>query len=129
VITFVEDRLPAEPLAVPLARHALAIALLTDVPDPVVETVVLLANEAVTSALRATTRQWRLQVDMEDHLVRVAVRYEGGPESGSQLDLLRDALLEDLSTSWGIDPSADGITTTIWFEVGLAPRESPAPLV
>jgi hypothetical protein len=128
-MTFVEDRLPAEPLAVPLARHALAMALLTDVPDPVVETVVLLANEAVTSALRATTRQWRLQVDMDDQFVRVAVRYEGLPDSGSELDRLRDALFEDLSSSWGIDPSADGVITTIWFEVGLAPRESPAPLV
>jgi hypothetical protein len=100
-------------------------ALLTDVPDAVLDTVLLLANEAVCAALRATTRQWRLQVEIDYQVVRVKVRYEGGDDTGSQLDVLRDALLDELSTSWGIDSSVEGMTT-IWFEVDRAPQESPA---
>jgi hypothetical protein len=127
VIAFIEDRLPAEPLAVPLARHSLAMALLTDVPDPVLDSVLLLANEAVSTALRATTRQWRLRVDIDDEQVRVTVRYETNRDSESPLDLLRDALLDDLSSAWGIDEGKDDLTT-LWFEVGLVPEASPAAL-
>ncbi|MCU1374737.1 MAG: hypothetical protein JWO68_2023 [Actinomycetia bacterium] len=127
MIAFVEDRLPAEPLAVPLARHSLAMALLTDVPDAVLDTVLLLANEAVSTALRATTRPWHLRVDLDDDQVQVMVRYEGAAGGDSSLDLLRDALLDELSAAWGIEVSADGETTTIWFDIELAPEASPAP--
>ena len=51
MIAFVEDRLPADATAVPLARHQLALALLTDVSETTLDTVLLLANEAVSSAL------------------------------------------------------------------------------
>lgn len=123
MIAFVEDRLPADPEAVPLARHQLAMALLTDVSEATLDTVLLLANEAVTSALRDSTEPWRLRVDIEDELARVSVRYRSTGAPGSELDRLRDTLLENLSDDWGIVVADDGMTT-IWFEVRLAP--SPA---
>lgn len=124
MIAFIEDRLPADPAAVPLARHQLALALLTDVSEATLDTVLLLANEAVSSALRASTEPWRLRVDIEDDVARVSVRYRSTGDQGSELDRLRDTLLENLSDSWGIDLGDDG-TTTIWFQVRLV--ESPAP--
>jgi hypothetical protein len=124
VIAFVEDRLPADATAVPLARHQLALALLTDVSEATLDTVLLLANEAVSSALRASSAPWRLRVDIEDDVARVSVRYRNDEPVTSKLDRLRDALLGELSDDWGIDTDAAAGTTTIWFQVRL--RESPA---
>jgi hypothetical protein len=124
VIAFVEDRLPADPTAVPLARHQLALALLTDVSEATLDTVLLLANEAVSSALRASDEPWRLRVDIEDVVARVSVRYRSDAAPASELDDLRDTLFRELSDSWGTEVEADTGTTTIWFEVRLV--ESPA---
>ena len=125
MIAFVEDRLPADPTAVPLARHQLALALLTDVSEATLDTVLLLANEAVSSALRSSAEPWRLRVDIEDVVARVSVRYHSDGASTSELDGLRDALFHELSDSWGTEVEADTGLATIWFEVRLA--ESPAP--
>ena len=125
MIAFVEDRLPADATAVPLARHQLALALLTDVSETTLDTVLLLANEAVSSALRHSTEPWRLRVDIEDVVARVSVRYRSTGRAASELDELRDTLLDGLAEAWGIEVDADKVTTTIWFEVPLA--ASPAP--
>jgi len=124
VIAFVEDRLPADPTAVPLARHQLALALLTDVSEATLDTVLLLANEAVSSALRSSSEPWRLRVDIEDVVARVSVRYRSTGSATSELDELRDTLFQELSDSWGTEVDAELGTTTIWFEVSLL--ESPA---
>jgi hypothetical protein len=124
VIAFVEDRLPADPAAVPLARHQLALALLTDVSEATLDTLLLLANEAVCSALRSSTEPWRLRVDIEDDRARVSVRYRNDQPASSPLDQLRDTLFRELSDDWGISVDAGGATTTIWFQVRL--EESPA---
>ncbi|MCU1483654.1 MAG: hypothetical protein JWN67_400 [Actinomycetia bacterium] len=124
MIAFVEDRLPADATAVPLARHQLALALLTDVSEATLDTVLLLANEAVSSALRSSTEPWRLRVDIEDVVARVSVRYRSTGPATSELDELRDTLFQELSDSWGTEVDAELGTTTIWFEVGLV--ESPA---
>lgn len=123
VIAFVEDRLPADPEAVPLARHQLALALMTDVSEATLDVVLLLANEAVSTALRASSEPWRLRVDIEDDVARVSVRYRGSDAETSELDRLRDTLFDNLSDAWGIDV-VDDERTAIWFEVRL--RESPA---
>ena len=125
MIAFVEDRLPVDPTAVPLARHQLALALLTDVSEATLDTVLLLANEAVSSALRSSSEPWRLRVDIEDLVARVSVRYRSTGATGSELDELRDTMLDGLADAWGIEVDADQETTTIWFEVPLV--ESPAP--
>ena len=124
MIAFVEDRLPADPAAVPLARHQLALALLTDVSEATLDTVLLLANEAVSSALRDSTEPWRLRVDIEDVVARVSVRYRSTGATSSELDELRDTLFQQLSDSWGTEVDPEAGTTTIWFEVQLL--ESPA---
>jgi hypothetical protein len=124
VIAFVEDRLPVDPRAVPLARHQLALALLTDVSEATLDTVLLLANEAVSSALRDSSEPWRLRVDIEDVVARVSVRYRSVGAATSELDHLRDTLFQELSDSWGTDVDPGTGTTTIWFEVRLV--ESPA---
>jgi hypothetical protein len=124
VIAFVEDRLPAEPTAVPLARHQLALALLTDVSEATLDTVLLLANEAVCSALRSSSTPWRLRVDIEDDTARVSVRFRNDQPGSVELDELRDTLFRELSDDWGLIVEPDGATSTIWFQVRL--EESPA---
>jgi hypothetical protein len=124
VIAFVEDRLPADPAAVPLARHQLALALLTDVSEATLDTVLLLANEAVCSALRSSTAPWRLRVDIEDDTARVSVRYHNDQREVTELDELRDTLFRELSDDWGITVDPEGVTSTIWFQVRL--EASPA---
>jgi hypothetical protein len=127
VIAFVEDRLPLDPTAVSLARHQLALALITDVSEATLDTVLLLANEAVSSALRSSTEPWRLRVDIEDLVARVSVRYRSTHSGAAELDELRDTLLDGLAASWGIQVDADRETTTIWFEVPLAASPAPTP--
>jgi hypothetical protein len=119
VIAFVEDRLPADATAVPQARHQLALALATDVSGATLDTVLLLANEAISSALRDSDEPWRLRVDLEDTAARVSVRYRSTGKAAHELDELRDTLLDGLAASWGIQVDADRETTTIWFEVPL----------
>ena len=111
MIAYVEDRLPAAPSAVPLARHAVAVALLTEVSDEVLDDILLLSTEAVSAALRATDQPWRLRVDVEDQAVRVTVRFEPTIEVVDPHAELQHRLFDGLSSSWSAERS------TLWFEV------------
>jgi hypothetical protein len=107
VITFVEDRLPAAPPAVPRVRHALAVALLTEVTEDVLSRTLLLATEAASSAL-ATEDPWRLEVELDDFRLRVTVRHDRRDIGDGAM---RRALFDSLSDRWGAEPDA------IWFEI------------
>ena len=116
MIAYVEDRLPAAPGAVPLARHAVAVALLTEVSEQVLDDILLLSTEAVSHALRVTDQPWRLRVDVEDRVVRVTVRFEPTIDLEDPYAELQHLLFEGLSSTW----SADG--STLFFEVEREPR-------
>ena len=115
MIAYIEDRLPVTPVAVSQARHALAVSLLPDLTDDVLDTVLLLTTETVSRAVRATDEPWRLRVDLEDEVLRVSVRYRARPGAGLSGDELSDVILDALSSSWGTDIAGDD--TTLWFEV------------
>lgn len=99
----------------PLARHALAVSLLPDLPDDVLDTVLLLTTEIVSRAVTATDEPWRLRVDLDDDGLRVSVRYRARPGISTADDELRDVVLDSLSRSWGSDVKGDD--TTLWFDV------------
>ena len=122
MIAFVEDRLPAEAEAVPLARHLLAVALLPEVPADVLESTLLLTTEAVSTALRCTVQPWQLRVEVRPELVRVAVDFTADERAiaRSEQHGLQDVLFDALSDDWGMD-LLEAEPSTIWFEVGRVP--------
>ena len=129
MIAFVEDRLPAEALAVPLARHALDVALVTELSEADRDTVLLLATEAVSHAVRIVTVSWGLRVDLTDTTVRVAVNYERTPIDIDSVvltqakDDLRASMFDALSSDWGVE--LEDTEATLWFEV---PRSTGTPV-
>lgn len=122
MIAYVEDRLPATPEAVPLARHALAVALLPEVPEEILDRTLLLATEAISTALRCTDETWLLRVDVDPDLVRVTVEFlaNAGAVAATEQSVIQDVLFHSLSDDWRVDVR-DGRTSQVWFEVALAP--------
>lgn len=122
MIAYVEDRLPVTPEAVRLARHALAVALLPEVSEEILDRTLLLATEAVSMALRCTDDTWGLRVDVDPDLVRVTVEFEAhdGAVAATEQSAIQDVLFHSLSDDWRVDVR-DGRTSQVWFEVALAP--------
>jgi anti-sigma regulatory factor (Ser/Thr protein kinase) len=119
-----ERDLPAEPRSAGQARQAVSSALITEVPDSSLDTLVLLTSELVTNVVAHARTTCHLAVELFADAVRVSVsdkdqrplapRVAGDDaESGRGL-----ALVEMLSSSWGVITRATG--KTVWFEV---PRE------
>lgn len=115
MIAYIEDRLPAAPIAVAQARHALAVNLLPEVTEDVLETVLLLTTEAVSRALAATDEPWQLRADVRKGSLRVTVRYTSRPGAVDADGELRDVILDALSTAWGSAEAAG--STSLWFEL------------
>lgn len=122
MIAYVEDRLPAEPEAVPLARHALAVALLPEVPEEILDRTLLLATEAISTALRCTGDTWQLRVDVDPDRVRVTVEFLADDDAVATTEhsVIQDVLFHSMSDDWRVDVR-DGRTSQIWFEVARAP--------
>ena len=122
MIAFVEDRLPAAPAAVRLARHALAMALLTEVPDDVLDSTLLLASEAASTALTCTDEPWVMRVDVGPQRVRVTVEFlaDHGATARVEQRGIQDVLFAALSDGWGLDLVGGG-RSTFWFEIWRAP--------
>lgn len=116
MIAYIEDRFPVVPQAVPLTRHGVAVSLLPELPEELLERVLLLTTEAVSQALAASDTPWKLRVEVDDDGVHTSVRYVAGPGADAlDDDRLRGVLFDALSTSWGRAVSGD--TTEIWFRV------------
>lgn len=116
MIAYIEDRLPVAAQAVPLTRHGVAVSLLPELPDELLDRVLLLTTEAVSQALAVSATPWRLRVEVDDGGVLASVRYVARPGVGADADdRLRGVLFDALSTSWGRAVSGD--TTELWFRV------------
>ena len=116
MIAFVENRLPVGPTAVPLTRHGLALSLLPEVDEEVLDDLLLLTTDSVSRALAASDEPWQLRVDVDDEVVRTTLRYRPRPDVDPEpLDELRDVLMEALSSAWG--QHDDGDVVTLWFEL------------
>jgi len=122
LVDWVLDRdLPAEPLSASQAREAVTKALITDVSDGALDTLVLLTSELVTNVVTHARSRCHLGVELLDDIVRVSVSDDSGEplsvrtvgadsESGRGL-----ALVEMLSANWGVVNRTKG--KTVWFEV------------
>jgi DNA-binding NarL/FixJ family response regulator len=129
LVDWVLDReLEAEPLSARQARDAVANALVADVSDTALDTLVLLTSELVTNVVTHARSRCHLGVELLNKIVRVSVSDESGEpltvrsvstdaESGRGL-----ALVEMLSSNWGVVNRPAG--KTVWFEV---PRRGALP--
>ncbi|MCU1487109.1 MAG: two-component response regulator [Actinomycetia bacterium] len=116
-----ERELPAEPRSAGQARQALTSALIAEVPDAALDTLVLLTSELVTNVVAHARTTCHLGVELFADVVRVSVSDEDErpiaprvatdeAESGRGL-----ALVEMLSSNWGVITRTRG--KTVWFEV------------
>lgn len=114
------DLLP-EPRAAGTARHFVFDQLKPLVPDDVAETAMLLTSELVTNVIVHARTPMRLDVDLTDDSIRVAV-VDDAPRQPA-LRRAHDArltgrgmnLVAALATEWGVEPSPTG--KTVWFEL------------
>lgn len=121
VETVLQKELPAEARSAGAARQAVTSALITDVGDTALDTLVLLTSELVTNVVAHARTSCHLGVELLPDVVRVSVSDESGialaprtadqhAESGRGL-----ALVESLSLNWGVITRDTG--KTVWFEV------------
>ncbi|MEV6851580.1 SpoIIE family protein phosphatase [Actinoplanes sp. NPDC051411] len=117
---------PAEPTGPSRVRQWMTARLREwSVPEPVVGAAILCASELTTNALlhAGTPAQVRLDLNAERLLVSVADTGTRGTVIRAHADTMSSrgrglGLIEDLSDSWGTDPTVRG--TTVWFEMLLA---------
>lgn len=115
--------LTPHPTSVGAARRFVRDVLKTRlVDDGVVSTVELLTSEVVTNAIVHARSGPQLAVEVDDNVVRVAVR-----DSSPELPVRRLARLDDLSgrgvviveelaSAWGVELERSG-AKRVWFEV------------
>lgn len=113
--------LPPEPRAAGTARHFVFDHLCSHVAQDVAETAMLLTSELVTNVVVHARTPMRLDLDLTDHAVRVAVVDEA-PRSPAirraheaRLTGRGMNLVETLATQWGVDPIPPG--KKVWFEL------------
>jgi anti-sigma regulatory factor (Ser/Thr protein kinase) len=113
--------LPPEPRSAGAARHFVEGELRDCVSADLAEIAVLLTSELVTNVIVHARTTLRLDLDVEDSNVRVAVADD--VVRSPALRRTHDArltgrginLVEALSTQWGVDPTPPG--KTVWFEL------------
>ncbi|MEU4240298.1 SpoIIE family protein phosphatase [Actinoplanes sp. NPDC026619] len=94
------------------------------VPDPVIGSAILCTSELTTNALlhAGTPAQVHIDLNAERLLVSVADTGTRGSVIRAHTDAMSSrgrglSLIEELSDSWGTDPSVRG--STVWFEILL----------
>ena len=122
--------LPPEPASAGRAR-ALARERLTAYPDETQTTVALLVTELVTNAILHARTPMQLTMEAQPDHVRICVEdrsrerpevrhYDADAVTGRGL-----ALVEQLSSSWGIETNSSG--KVVWCEVAVDPAAAEAP--
>jgi serine phosphatase RsbU (regulator of sigma subunit)/anti-sigma regulatory factor (Ser/Thr protein kinase) len=114
---------PAEPTGPSRVRQWMTARLREwAVPEPVVGAAILCTSELTTNALlhAGTPAQVHLDLNAERLLVSVADTGTRGTVIRAHADTMSSrgrglGLIEDLSDSWGTDPTVRG--TTVWFEM------------
>ena len=110
------------PESVRAARRLVGDALASVADDPAAEQAVLLVSELATNAVLHARTRFRIEIFVDDEVVRVAVADESpvrparrnfSDTSGSGRGL---HLVEELSTSWGVDEEPPA-GKQVWFEV------------
>jgi serine phosphatase RsbU (regulator of sigma subunit)/anti-sigma regulatory factor (Ser/Thr protein kinase) len=122
---------PAEPTGPSRVRQWMSTRLRGwSVPEPVIGAAILCTSELTTNALlhAGTPAQVHIDLNAERLLVSVADTGTRGTVIRAHTDTMSSrgrglGLIEDLSDSWGTDPTVRG--TTVWFEM-LIPRDRTA---
>jgi anti-sigma regulatory factor (Ser/Thr protein kinase) len=116
--------LTPHPTSVGAARRFVRDVLKTRrIDDGVVSTVELLTSEVVTNAIVHARSGPQLAVEVNDGVVRVAVRDLGPGLPVRRLGRLDDVsgrgvvIVEELATAWGVERERNG-AKRVWFEVG-----------
>ncbi|MFF5294656.1 SpoIIE family protein phosphatase [Paractinoplanes globisporus] len=120
-------RVAADPTGPSRVRHWLTARLRSwDVPEPVIASAVLCTSELTTNALLHAGTPAQVEIDLNAERLLVSVADTGTRGSvirthdgmGSLSSRGRGlGLIEELSDSWGTDPSVRG--STVWFEMLL----------
>ncbi len=121
----------AEPTGPSRVRHWMTSRLREwSVPEPVIGAAILCTSELTTNALlhAGTPAEVRIDLSAERLLVSVADTGTRGSVTRAHTDALSSrgrglGLIEELSDSWGTDPTVRG--STVWFEM-LVPGDRPA---
>lgn len=114
-------RLPSSPLAPRTARAEVRRRLGEWALDQAADDVLLLVSELVTNAVHHARSAVELTLRTDGKAVRVEIRDDSPAPPVHQAftdDRLRGrgiALVDALSTRWGVEPVRDG--KTVWFEV------------
>ena len=97
------------------------------VPEPVIGAAILCTSELTTNALlhAGTPAQVHIDLSAERLLVSVADTGTRGSVTRARTDALSSrgrglGLIEELSDTWGTDPTVRG--STVWFEMLIPPR-------
>ena len=120
----------AEPTGPSRVRHWMTSRLREwSVPEPVIGAAILCTSELTTNALlhAGTPAEVRIDLSAERLLVSVADTGTRGSVTRAHTDTLSSrgrglGLIEELSDSWGTDPTVRG--STVWFEM-LIPADAP----
>jgi DNA-binding NarL/FixJ family response regulator len=124
VESVLDKELPAEAHSAGRAREAVTTALISDVDDTSLDTLVLLTSELVTNVVAHARTSCHLAVELFPDVVRVSVSDESAiavqPRTASDQDESGRglSLVETLSSNWGIIARTNG--KTVWFEVPRA---------
>lgn len=115
--------LPPEPASATRARQLARERLSVACPPDVLETIALLVTELVTNAILHARTPLQLVIETHPHHVRLCVedsspeqpeihRYEADAVTGRGL-----ALVESLSSSWGVDATPAG--KVVWCDIAI----------
>lgn len=111
----------AEPRSAGEARQFVADHLKDRVPEGVSDVAVLLTSELVTNVIVHARTPMRLELDVDDTSVRVAIADEVPrqptlrPSHEARLTGRGMNLVASLAMHWGVDPSPPG--KKVWFEL------------
>ncbi|GAA0511808.1 hypothetical protein Ade02nite_44530 [Paractinoplanes deccanensis] len=122
---------PAEPTGPSRVRQWMSTRLREwHLPEPVIGAAILCTSELTTNALlhAGTPAQVHIDLNAERLLVSVADTGTRGTVIRAHTDTMSSrgrglGLIEELSDSWGTDPSVRG--STVWFEMLVPGRSAP----
>jgi anti-sigma regulatory factor (Ser/Thr protein kinase) len=120
---------PASPTS-PQAARTFVRQVLPEVSEAeIADVIMLLVTELVTNAVLHARSPVRVQVEVDDHQVRIGV-HDDAPQPPVQRQASEEALggrglllLDALSDRWGYDAQPPG--KTVWFEIGTGRAMRP----
>jgi len=126
-----DERLFANtPASVPGAR-SFATSVVGEVSRDVAEAIGVMVSELATNSLRHAGSEFRVRVDRDDGLIRVAVSDSGPGQPFLRSQHPREPtgrglrIVQALADDWGVAPLHDGRGKVVWFTLDVARRAEP----